>query len=599
MSGCPGSPKAPPPAAATASSATAAVTPATTPAAAPAAPTAAPTPAAGTGEPGAPAARPAWREVAEPNARFQLLYAEYEARAAPLARANDLAWWDAALSGKAEDFNRSAALEKELRTLHADREVYAELTRLKAGGGVTDPLLARVLDVLLLDFQENQVDPALMRTLVDEGKRLEQIFNTFRATLDGRPATANDLRTILATSDDSARRRQAWDASKQVGALIAPSLRELVRKRNEAAKSLGFSNYYEMQLRLGEQDPARIAALFEEVDRATAAPFAAMKAKLDGRLARRFAIPATELRPWHYGEVFFQESPGVEGLDLDRAFAPLDPQAVATRFYTSLGLPVAEILARSDLFERPGKVEHAFCTHIDRQGDVRVLANLRNDERWTGTLLHELGHGVYDAAIDRRLPWILRTPAHAFTTEGVAELFGTLTRDPEWLAEYTSLPPATREQLAALAREDNLQDQLIFARWSLVMVNFERRLYLDPEANLAEVWWELVSRYQGLQPPERVSERHDWATKIHVVTVPAYYHNYLLGRMFAAQLRQRIGQQLPATMATGRLRLAGHPAVGQFLTEQVFVPGLRLPWDELVKQATGEPLSPHAFVAAL
>jgi len=48
-----------------------------------------------------------------------------------------------------------------------------------------------------------------------------------------------------------------------------------------------------MQLRLGEQDPARIAALFDEVDRAIAAPFAAMKAKLDGRLARRFAIPAT------------------------------------------------------------------------------------------------------------------------------------------------------------------------------------------------------------------------------------------------------------------------------------------------------------------
>ena len=53
------------------------------------------------------------------------------------------------------------------------------------------------------------------------------------------------------------------------------------------------------------------------------------------------------------------------------------------------------MLARSDLYEKPGKSPHAFCTDIDREGDVRVLANIVPNEYWMGTMLHELGHSVY------------------------------------------------------------------------------------------------------------------------------------------------------------------------------------------------------------
>ena len=53
------------------------------------------------------------------------------------------------------------------------------------------------------------------------------------------------------------------------------------------------------------------------------------------------------------------------------------------------------MIARSDLYEKPGKSPHAFCTDIDREGDVRVLANIVPNEYWMGTMLHELGHSVY------------------------------------------------------------------------------------------------------------------------------------------------------------------------------------------------------------
>ena len=53
------------------------------------------------------------------------------------------------------------------------------------------------------------------------------------------------------------------------------------------------------------------------------------------------------------------------------------------------------MIARSDLYEKKGKSPHAFCTDIDREGDVRVLANIVPNEYWMGTMLHELGHAVY------------------------------------------------------------------------------------------------------------------------------------------------------------------------------------------------------------
>ena len=41
----------------------------------------------------------------------------------------------------------------------------------------------------------------------------------------------------------------------------------------------------------------------------------------------------------------------------------------------------------------------------------------------------------------------------------------------------------------------------------------------------------------------------------------------------------------------------GNARVGAFFKEKVFAPGASLPWQEFVKQATGQELSPKAFAA--
>src|SRR5205823_7732735 len=123
---------------------------------------------------------------------------------------------------------------------------------------------------------------------------------------------------------------------------------------------------------------------------------------------------------------FFQESPAVFDANLDAPFAQADLLKICRDFYAGIGLPIDDVIARSDLYEKPGKSPHAFCTDIDREGDVRVLANIKPNEYWMGTMLHEFGHSVYSTNNDdipASLPYPLRLESHILTTEGVAMMF--------------------------------------------------------------------------------------------------------------------------------------------------------------------------------
>ena len=255
--------------------------------------------------------------------------------------------------------------------------------------------------------------------------------------------------------------------------------------------------------------------------------------------------------------------------------------ALARRTFDGLGLETGAILERSDLYPRDNKCQHAFCIDLDREGDVRVLANVAPDRYWADTMLHELGHGVFDLGIDRSLPWLLRD-CHLTLTEGIAILMGRLAQDGEWLRAVAGVDRIEATALETRLGAARAADVLVFTRWVLVMTNFEKALYADPEADLARTWWELVSRHQQVTPPAGRRE-HDWAAKIHVACAPVYYHTYLYGNLVASQLRATLERQ-----AGG---FVGRREAGSLLAEHVFRPGESVRWDHLLERATGEPLT--------
>jgi peptidyl-dipeptidase A len=165
-------------------------------------------------------------------------------------------------------------------------------------------------------------------------------------------------------------------------------------------------------------------------------------------------------------------------------------------------------------------------------------------------------------------------------------LMGRLALNAEWLTRIAGVPEAEVAAVAPHLRARQRLGMLIFVRWVLVVVNFERAMYQDPERDLNLLWWDLVERFQLVPRPEG---RHapDWAAKIHLALYPVYYQNYMLGELMASQLSR--------TMTARFGGLIDRPAAGRFLIDELFHRGARNDWDTTVEQITGERLTARYF----
>jgi peptidyl-dipeptidase A len=497
----------------------------------------------------------------------------------PLSLARNVAWWNANID--ASDANERLRAEADLAYANAlgDPEVFASVAAARESG--ENWLVRRRLELLHDLMLPYQVSPALRERIVELEASVEVRFARHRGVVRGEQVDDIAIKRILRESEDPEERREAWEASKTVGVEVAADVRELARLRNESARSLGYRDWFALAIDVSELDEEKLLETLTGCDRATAAPFARWKSTLDTRLAERFRCSLADLRPWHYADPFFQETPPDGAVDLDPLFREHDVVELGRRTFDGVGIDVEGTLARSDLFPRAGKCQHAFCLDVDRAGDIRVLMNATDNHDSVETLLHELGHAVYDLGFGDELPSLLRD-THLVTTEASAILFGGLASEREWLEPVVGLEASEATELEDQLGSARAAQLLLFTRWVLVMTGFERRLYADPDADLDRIWWELVSRYQLVTPPDG-RQAPDWASKIHIAVAPVYYHTYLYGSIAALQLRQALGGESGG--------IVDRPQAGRQLADQLFARGLAVRWDRLVAEATGAPLS--------
>ncbi|MCX7696588.1 MAG: M2 family metallopeptidase [Bacteroidales bacterium] len=522
--------------------------------------------------------------------RSQAFIHFYEETFKPLFKELNEAAWKAEITGKEEDYKRVEELNFKISSMLANSKNFEELKQIfEKKEEINDSTIRREIEILYHVYLSHQIDTLLQHKIIALETAIAKTFNTFRAEVDGKQLTDNQIEDILSSSTNNDELKKVWLAHKSIGRQIENDLRELVRLRNEAAKRLGFKNYHDMSLRLSEQDPEEIERIFDELDSLTREPFIKLKSTMDKILAKRYGVTPEELMPWHYQNRYFQEAPKIYKLDLDNYYKGKDVVVLTKDFFTSIGLDVEDILKRSDLYEKQGKSQHAFCLDVDNEGDIRVLCNIKDNYKWMNTMLHELGHAVYEKYISMDLPYVLREPAHTFTTEAIAMLFGRLASNAGWMKDMLGLSDEEASKISNDAYLYLQLEQLVFSRWSQVMYRFEKSMYENPDQDLNKQWWDLVEKYQMIKKPSGRNEP-DWATKIHIATSPCYYHNYLLGELLASQLHAFICKNI-IKKESFDVSYVGRTEIGNYLKKYVFAPGALYHWNTMIEKATGEKLT--------
>lgn len=501
----------------------------------------------------------------------------------------NIAAWNLSTTGRDEFAAQAEHADLEMRLFLADKARFDTVNSMLAAADLSQSE-RRQLSLIHNMMVENQLDKDMLQRLVSKQIALQGITTKFRGTIDGREVNNKQIEEILRTSTDNDLRKQAWLAGKQVGAVLEPGLMELIQLRNESAAKLGYANYYEMSIHLQEFDGEWLKHTLESYRDQTDGLFRRVKDSIDQAVGERLGVEPDKLMPWHMSDMFFQEAPRTTDVDLAVYYGGKGQHVVedlATATYDAIGLDIRDIIARSDLYERPGKDQHAFTMHLDNQGDVRVLANLRPNETEMETMLHEMGHAVYDKYTDMTLPPVLRQPAHIFTTEAVAMFFGRMSRDPKWYRQIVGIDEASYEKLQADLPIAIRNQMLVSTRWITHFALFERELYRTEKSD-SHLWYEGVRNIQYLNVPEERLEKPDWAAKYHFAMAPVYYHNYLLGEMLASQFDH--------TLHSGSDGQILAPRSGAWFRDHVFTPGAKFAWNSMIEYATGEGLNPSYLV---
>ena len=258
--------------------------------------------------------------------------------------------------------------------------------------------------------------------------------------------------------------------------------------------------------------------------------------------------------------------------------------------------------------------EHPFTEGVP--GDIRVTTRFDVNDPFSGLLgaVHETGHAMYDLGLP--MQWrdqpVGRDRGLALE-ESQSLLFEmNLCRSRSFV---TYLKPLLEKYLQVSGpewAEDNLYRHLTRVRRSLIRMDADELTYpvhimlryelekkiLEgslPVADLPEAWNANLEQRLNIRPANDVEgclQDIHWA-----VGHFGYFPSYALGAVIAGQLNEALRAERPSLDA--EIAAGEFGGVMEWLRDNVHGVGARLPVQELLKQATGKPLTAAAYLRYL
>ncbi len=419
-------------------------------------------------------------------------------------------------------------------------------------------------------------------------------------------ATIVELGNMRTNDPVEARRRAAFEGMRAYEREVLRSgFLKILKIRRRLAKSLGFKNYYEMQLHRRERmTEEELFSLLRDLEENTNASHAAGLQ----RVAREKG--EASLLPWNYQ--FVTSGDATHSLD---PYLPFEKSvSLFVRTFAGLGADFKNATVHIDLVDRPGKFQNGFM-HLTQApyvladgtaipAHINLMSNALPSQVGSGydalqTLAHEFGHTLHFANVSTPSPANSQefAPTTAFYAETQSMFADTHFRDPGWLFRHAKdmngnrIPKELIMQLA-LVEHRNMTFDL---RWMMTVPFVEKYLYSLPEARLTienidtilakarEIETRLLGTTGGAPRPV-FSVAH-----LLEEDMSAGYHGYLVAQMAVNQTRAHFMEVYGYIL--------DNPKIFPDLRRAYWQAGNSKPFPQMIKDLTGKDFSAQPTIA--
>lgn len=418
-----------------------------------------------------------------------------------------------------------------------------------------------------------------------------------------------DMSATLSTSRNYDELLDIWQGWRQV----SPPMRELyyrqVELTNEGAESLGFADTGAMWRSKYDMPADDFANELDRIWGQVKPLYNSLQCHVRARLGEKYGtdkVPQDRPIPAHllgnmwaqsWGNIYDLVGPKDSGSVYDvtdllkkHNYDEIKMVEGAETFFTSLGFePLPQSFWKNSLFTKPKDrdvVCHASAWNVDSKDDLRIKMCIQRTGEEFSTIHHELGHNFYQRAYNTQ-PISYQESANDGFHEAIGDTIA-LSVTPDYLKQIGLLDqvPDESQDIGLLLKM--ALDKVAFIPFGLLVDQWRWQVFSGQVApqDYNKAWWELRTKYQGVEAPIARDESHfDAGAKYHVpASTP--YTRYFLAHILQFQFHRELCKLAGNEGAIHRCSIYNSKEAGKALNEML-VMGSSRPWQEALEKLTG------------
>ncbi|MFA5249146.1 MAG: M3 family metallopeptidase [Candidatus Paceibacterota bacterium] len=402
------------------------------------------------------------------------------------------------------------------------------------------------------------------------------------------------MRGMMATHNDEKIRKACFDACQSFALGCLDEYVEMIALRNEYARALGYSDFYDYKVRTGDKmSKKELFSIFNTIHD---------KTKFSRNEIKKLEKKMPGLRkPWNFD--YMMAGDFIKEEDQYLQFEDALPRWGAS--FAALGIDYRNGSIALDMLDRAGKYNNGFC-HWPKivqfkngkriPGSSNFTCNVVPGQPGSGeegylTLFHEGGHAAHilnteqrDACMNTEYP-----PATAAWTETQSMFLDSIFSSIEWKTRYAKNSKGESYPFDLFRRKAEKLHFLepLFLDSIIMISTFEKEIYETRDLTKEKVLSLAKKNYRRYSV---ASEDSLWILNVNHIyhfQGSAEYHGYGLAFLAVCQWREYFYKKYGY--------IVDNPNVGKEM-EKVWRLGASRSFNEFVMAATGKKLSAEAFL---